>query len=559
MTMVVVLGYATFGLSLGPITGSQSARADNLPVGTDLGGLVLDQYCYDLGYDHSAVLTPDGSNLGKLAAFKWACIAASGSTLPTPYRISQTFDDMYLPCEAAYPGDNAVPVLGDPNDAYTWTCAVGSGAPPGGYITGRVCASNNASCIAGDPGGGISGAPITACTTTMPYFCSYTLSGTDGYYTLGDLPAGLFDITADPPLGTPASSDQIQNVTVGTSSNLTENFTLPILPVPTASGVEGAVGNPPTISGSLSSYTFDTFGCPGGTFSYSLTLAVSAKTKTGTIPAGTVLASGPMTQVSVAGGVAHFQAVHSGQLDPAHGKANLLFTFNCPGLGSGTSGNIPIYIDPSGVVVNQDGRPVAGATVTLYYSPIDDTGPYSQVANGSSTMSPGNRNNPVTTGPDGTFGWDVLPGYYKVIATRPGCTGPDLDSSPALTIPPAVTNLTITLQCSDTRQPVAKILLHPDEVTSQTSALFVVHGFKPANGNGKGKGDDQNSRAADAHFTYQCKLDNGVFTDCNGVVLYNGLTPGTHTFVVHATNEAGNTSSDVSYRWKVVLNQHGHH
>ena len=546
ITAIIVLGWSTLGLAADAIQ-APAALAQSLPPGTLLGGLDLNGYCAGLGYDHSDVVSntlTGPPNIGPNAAFDWACIAAAGSSLPSPYRISRTFDDMYLPCEAQYPGDNAVPTLGDPNDAYTWNCVVGSGGPPGGLISGRVCISSDVNCPSGGITGGIDGAPVTACATnvstssgTVPFFCVYTVTASGGYYTLGDLPAGLFDVTADPPPGTPASSDQIQNVAVGTSSNLTENFSLPVLPGATTSGIEGAFGSPPTIDSAWSSYTFDTFGCPGGTFSYSLTLAVSVQTKTGKIAAGTVLASGPMTQISAAGGVAHYQAVYGRPLAPAHGKSNLVFSFNCPVGGSGTSGNIPIYIDPSGTVVNQDGRPVAGATVTLYYSPIDAGGPFSAVANGSVIMSPGNRQNPTTTGADGAFGWDVLPGYYEVVATRPGCTGPDLTNSPVLTIPPAVTDLTITLQCNDTRQPKVHLMQRPDRMSGDTSARFTFQAEKP--------------HMAQADVTYECKLDNGVFTACDSPAVYHGLTPGWHTFTVHATDSAGNTSDDVSYRWQV--------
>jgi len=541
VALLTIVAWAAPVISFGALPGTLSASADTL-----LGGLNLDQYCADLGYDHSSVLTPDGSNIGPNAAYKWACIAAAGSNLPSPYRISQVFDDMYLPCEAQYPNQNAVPVLGDPNDAYTWNCAAGSSGPPGGLISGRVCISSEVDCPSGGATiGGIDGAPVTACATnvstssgTVPVFCSYTITHGGGYYTLGNLPAGLFALTADPPPGIAASSDQIQNITVGTSSNLTENFSLPVLPVPSTSGIEGSFGTPssPTIDSTWSSYTFDTYGCPGGTFTYSLTLNTKVTTKTTTIPAGKVLASGQMTQVSSIGGIAHFQAVHGQPLSPAHGKATLLFSFTCPGGVTGTSGNLPIYIDPSGTVVNQKGDPISGATVTLYYSPIDATGPYSVVADGSTQMSPGNRTNPTVTGTDGSFGWDVLPGFYKVVATRDGCTGPTLDQSPALSIPPAVTGITLKLHCTDTKAPRTFISSGPDRLTGATTARFVFGAKKPD---------------GSSNVTFECKLDDGVFTPCDSPQTYSGLTDGAHTFTVHATDTAGNTSNDENYRWMV--------
>lgn len=113
-----------------------------------------------------------------------------------------------------------------------------------------------------------------------------------------------------------------------------------------------------------------------------------------------------------------------------------------------------IYIDPSGFVRTTDGDPIAGATVTLYAASRPE-GIFSPVADGSALMSPANRHNPDTTDAQGRFGWDVLAGYYKVRAEKAGCTSP-LDpsqayvESPILTIPPAVTDLDLRLNCTGT-------------------------------------------------------------------------------------------------------------
>lgn len=79
----------------------------------------------------------------------------------------------------------------------------------------------------------------------------------------------------------------------------------------------------------------------------------------------------------------------------------------------------PPYIDPSGIVVDTEGAPVAGATVTLWRSDVLE-GPFTIVPDGDGFMSPANRQNPDSTTDAGEFRWDVLAGWYKVTATAPG-------------------------------------------------------------------------------------------------------------------------------------------
>lgn len=103
-----------------------------------------------------------------------------------------------------------------------------------------------------------------------------------------------------------------------------------------------------------------------------------------------------------------------------------------------------IYIDPSGIVVDEQHALVEGATVTLWRSDTED-GTYVQVPNGSLIMSAANRSNPSTTGADGAFSWDVTGGWYRITASKTvdgvtytGSTGP-------MQVPPARTGLVIVL------------------------------------------------------------------------------------------------------------------
>ncbi|MBN1429880.1 MAG: cellulose binding domain-containing protein [Anaerolineae bacterium] len=142
---------------------------------------------------------------------------------------------------------------------------------------------------------------------------------------------------------------------------------------------------------------------------------------------------------------------HVGELYPMHGDVTYTITFP-----AGCSTPVQViegYIDPSGKVRTTAGDPVSAAIVTLYRSDNAD-GPFTVVPGGSDIMSPANRSNPDTTGQDGSFGWDVLAGYYKVRAEKPGCVSPTNPDQPYVEtvvydIPPEVTNIDLRLKCDD--------------------------------------------------------------------------------------------------------------
>src|SRR6202000_1959133 len=87
-------------------------------------------------------------------------------------------------------------------------------------------------------------------------------------------------------------------------------------------------------------------------------------------------------------------------LYPIHGTASISITIDCPN-GPDHSIHFDIYIDPSGHVVNQHGKPVKGAIVTLMHSKGTKKGPFVKVPNGSSIMSAANRKDPQKTGANG--------------------------------------------------------------------------------------------------------------------------------------------------------------
>lgn len=112
----------------------------------------------------------------------------------------------------------------------------------------------------------------------------------------------------------------------------------------------------------------------------------------------------------------------------------------------------PVWIDPSGTVNFVTGAAAPGAEVVLLRSVSESPeGPFEPVPDGSAVMSPQNRKNPDLVDGEGRYGWDVIAGFYQVRARLSGCTA----SSPVLTIPPAVTELAIPLECLCTAGPMA--------------------------------------------------------------------------------------------------------
>jgi hypothetical protein len=135
---------------------------------------------------------------------------------------------------------------------------------------------------------------------------------------------------------------------------------------------------------------------------------------------------------------------------PGHGQARVVIAGRCPD-GVPVRIEFNIRVDPSGRVLDTDGHPVEGATVTLLRS-RSRTGPFAPVPIGGKETSARNLVNPATTGTDGSFSWDVASGYYMVRASKAGCrSATDRSSSAASTsvlkIPPPRIGLLLVLGC----------------------------------------------------------------------------------------------------------------
>ncbi|MCU1454773.1 MAG: hypothetical protein JWN46_2919 [Acidimicrobiales bacterium] len=117
--------------------------------------------------------------------------------------------------------------------------------------------------------------------------------------------------------------------------------------------------------------------------------------------------------------------------------------------GKKPKGHFNVKIDPSGTIVDTNGNPVSGATVTIFRSDTP-TGPLTPVPAESVLLEP--AVNPETTVGDGIFHWDVYAGYYQVRAEKAGCTVPGhpnqtVATTAVLPVPPPQVGLVLTLAC----------------------------------------------------------------------------------------------------------------
>jgi hypothetical protein len=315
--------------------------------------------------------------------------------------------------------------------------------PPGGSIFGT------ASDSAGAP---VSGARLDVCQAAARGLqCHGTSTNAAGNYSVVALPGGQYTIFVSPPTGSSLfAANSAASLAEGQS--LRVDLTLRG-PQPLASGTTiGSIFVNPDGTPVLYWQTetpLSTTGCPGGTASFSVG-SINSQTGTATSVGGT-LSETPSGSGKYAGKIP--------ALFPMSGAAQVGISITCPDPAQNSGVSFSIYIDPSGQVVDPSGAPVAGASVTLLRADSPD-GPFIPVPSGSALMSPANRDNPATTDANGRFGWDVLSGYYEVLAMR--VCPEDRHSheasaqTPAFQVPPPNSNLIITLGCSVAAGPLGQ-------------------------------------------------------------------------------------------------------
>lgn len=315
-------------------------------------------------------------------------------------------------------------------------------APIGKTLSGTVTnASNNP----------LAGAPIGICPSHSGLIdagavCTTTQSDGSGRYSVPGLAAREYVVIVNPPA---SANTLIQtNLVVDMpAQDFTQNAVLTSLkPKPARVNVistpPGLVnGAPRLLWGQTTPISVD-----AGVTGFSGTFKV--------VHNGQQIASGRLLETPPGSGV---YAGALPDMSPTHGPVQIITDVCsgpdgdlldiCPGPQDDHTG----WIDPSGNVRTVDGKPVNGATVSLFRSD-SAVGPFALVPDGSAIMSPSNRHNPDTTLDDGRFAWDVTPGFYKVRAAKAGCVAPDnanqaFVETAVLPIPPPVTGLDLRLSC----------------------------------------------------------------------------------------------------------------
>ncbi len=305
--------------------------------------------------------------------------------------------------------------VGDPCD---FNCL----AAAGGEIEGTVFSGSAA------PANVLPGALVALCKSTC---CTYAVADAGGAYMATDLEPGNYRLVAHAPgivSALPGVIDPV--VLVGTETVTDQDFVLVgPMPMPPGTTIESVIVTPegvPLVARNQS-LTLTHQGCPGGVATYEIS-------QDGVVGAtGTLSETSPGNYEAVVGPL-----VTTGLCCRPQMKVSVV----CPTEPNEAAEFTLLYIDPSGTVRTTSGTPLAAATVTLLHAPAP-TGPFEVVPDGSAIMSPTNRTNPDLTNAAGGFGWDVLPGYYKVRVARTGCA----TESAVLTIPPPVTDLDLRLGC----------------------------------------------------------------------------------------------------------------
>jgi hypothetical protein len=160
-----------------------------------------------------------------------------------------------------------------------------------------------------------------------------------------------------------------------------------------------------------------------------------------------------------------------------------------------------------------DGGPSGIASLSYYYCAGPPCTPATLIGSSSS-------------GPSYSVTWNSQPadGDYQVLARASDNAGNTLDS----------TKRTVTI---DNTKPNTTIDTSPSDPSNSAAPSFTF---------------SSNETGA----TFECELDSGGFTSCTSPKSYSGLSGGSHTFRVRATDAAGNVdATPASYTWTIDLTE----
>jgi VCBS repeat-containing protein len=246
-----------------------------------------------------------------------------------------------------------------------------------------------------------------------------------GTYAFPGLSAGTYHVYVRLPAGRIATTDRVRRVDAVTGVTTTVDFGLYLpLPIPAEVTVE--------------------------TTWYSSRVPVSARTRplhvtvTPTCAAASVVANlgpyaGPyVTQSMTAAAGNTWETTFAPPFLLASTYVLTIQVTCANGTTQGFGGYIQ-FVDPSGTILDGcTGQPLAGATVTLFKN--DPAGSASYVIPDPSETIP--STNPETTSADGLYAWDVVPGRWRVQASKAGY---DTVTTDPFDVPPPKLGLDITL------------------------------------------------------------------------------------------------------------------
>ena len=223
---------------------------------------------------------------------------------------------------------------------------VTGGAVVAGRLNGTVYRSNLSTPVGF--------APVQICPAAGGP-CTTRATNYAGNYVAAGLAPGTYDVTAVP-RDEEGTASTLHGVTVSGGDDLAPDIMLGDAPAapPDGTSVTGVGTSPsgiPVVSASQPG-TITTLACRGAGLEY----AISG--------AGGTLAHGPMHQLPGPADPATYQVSYPA-LSRFHGDAKLTIAGTCPASGDDVRIVFDVYVVPSGRVVDTNGRPLAGATVTL--------------------------------------------------------------------------------------------------------------------------------------------------------------------------------------------------
>ena len=236
-------------------------------------------------------------------------------------------------------------------------------------------------------------------------------------------------------------------VVAGETTDLDVRVASPI-PAPEGTGLDDTIASTPvdvdgdgTTDGSFPTVyysdpqTLTVTGCPGiEPATWSVEFDNGSRPMTGT------LTEGP-------------DGVYKGLIPGFTSTGRAAISTNVPLLCDGEPVTFSLYIDPSGIVTDQFGRPLVGARATLLHLVGGDMVP---VPDQDEVMSPKNRDNPSFTDNTGFFRWDVVPGTYQVQVSDATSRGANCEvtTTPRMDVPPERVDLLIKVPCPTADEPV---------------------------------------------------------------------------------------------------------